>query len=48
VRARRVELDLNSNRQLAVLDGEPIRLSHATEITVNEAALPVLAKRSDA
>ena len=48
VRARRVELDLNSNRQLAVLDGEPIRLSHATDITVNEAALPVLAKRSDA
>jgi diacylglycerol kinase family enzyme len=48
VRARRVELDLNSNRQLAVLDGEPIRLSHATEIIVNEAALPVLAKRSDA
>jgi diacylglycerol kinase family enzyme len=48
VSAQRVELELRSNRALAVLDGEPIRLSHATEITVNEGALPVLAVRPDA
>lgn len=46
--ARRIELDLNSKRPLAVLDGEPMRLSRATEITVAESALPVLAARSDA
>jgi diacylglycerol kinase family enzyme len=48
VSARRVELDLHSKRPLGVLDGEPVRLSHATEITVNEGALPVLAVRPDA
>jgi hypothetical protein len=48
VSARRVELELHSKRPLAVLDGEPVRLSHATEITVIEAALPVLAVRPDA
>ena len=48
VSARRVELELHSKRPLAVLDGEPIRLSQATEVTVNEAALPVLAVRPDA
>jgi hypothetical protein len=48
VTAQRIELELHSKRALAVLDGEPIRLSHASEITVNEGALPVLAARSDA
>lgn len=48
VSARRVEIELRSNRPLAVLDGEPIRLSHVTEIAVNEGALPVLAARPDA
>jgi diacylglycerol kinase family enzyme len=48
VAARRIELDLRSNRPLAVLDGEPVRLSHPTEITVSEGALPVLAARPDA
>jgi diacylglycerol kinase family enzyme len=48
VSARRIELDLHSNRSLAVLDGEPIRLSHAKEITVMESALPTLAARPDA
>ena len=48
VAARRIELELRSKRPLAVLDGEPIRLSHAQEITVSEGALPVLAARPDA
>jgi diacylglycerol kinase family enzyme len=48
VSARRVELELHSKRPLAVLDGEPVRLSHATEVTVNEGALRVLAVRPDA
>jgi len=48
VSARRVEVELRSKRPLAVLDGEPVRLSHATEITVSEGALPVLAARPDA
>lgn len=48
VAARRIDVDLRSKRPLAVLDGEPTRLSHAAEITVNEAALPVLAARPDA
>lgn len=48
VSARRIELDLRSKRALAVLDGEPIRLSHASEIEVMEGALPVLATRPDA
>jgi diacylglycerol kinase family enzyme len=48
VSARRIELDLRSKRPLVVLDGEPIRLSHPAEITVQEAALPVLAARADA
>lgn len=48
VSARRIELDLHSKRPLGVLDGEPVRLSHATEISVNEGALPVLAVRPDA
>lgn len=48
VSARKIELELRSSRALAVLDGEPMRLSHATDVTVNEAALPVLAARPDA
>lgn len=48
VAARRIEVELRSKRPLAVLDGEPIRLSHASEITVNEGALPVLAARPEA
>jgi diacylglycerol kinase family enzyme len=48
VTAQRIEVELRSKRPLAVLDGEPIRLSHASEITVNEGALPVLAARPDA
>jgi hypothetical protein len=48
VSARHIELDLHSKRPLAVLDGEPLRLSNATEVTVEEAALPVLAARPDA
>lgn len=48
VSARRIEVELRSTRPLAVLDGEPIRLSHASEIVVNEGALPVLAVRPDA
>lgn len=48
VSARKVELELRSKRALAVLDGEPIRLSHATDVTVSEEALPVLAARPDA
>jgi diacylglycerol kinase family enzyme len=47
VSARRIELDLRSRRPLVVLDGEPIRLSHATEIDVMEGALPVLAARAE-
>jgi hypothetical protein len=47
VSARRIELDLRSRRPLAVLDGEPIRLSQATQIDVMERALPVLAMRPD-
>lgn len=47
VSARRVELDLQSNRPLAVLDGEPIRLSRAEHVDVMEGALPVLAARPD-
>jgi hypothetical protein len=43
--ARRVELEPASRRPLAVLDGEPMRLSNAHEITVLEKALPVLAAR---
>jgi diacylglycerol kinase family enzyme len=45
VSARRIELDLHSKRPLAVLDGEPVRLSHVSEIAVQEAALPTLAAR---
>jgi diacylglycerol kinase family enzyme len=48
VSARRFELDMHSMLRLSVLDGEPVLLSHATEITVNEGALPVLAARPDA
>jgi diacylglycerol kinase family enzyme len=48
VSARRIELDLRSRRPLAVLDGEPIRLSRVTDIDVMEGALPVLAARPDA
>lgn len=48
VSARKVELDLRSSRTLAVLDGEPIRLSQAKEISVLESALPTLAARHDA
>lgn len=48
VAAQKIELDLRSRRPLAVLDGEPMRLSHALEITVNPGALPVLAARPDA
>lgn len=48
VSARRIELELPSKRPLAVLDGDPIRLSRATEIEVMEAALPTLALRAEA
>ncbi len=48
ISAQRIEVDLRSKRPLVVLDGEPIRLSHASDITVNEGALPVLAARPDA
>jgi len=48
VSARRIELQLRSKRPLAVLDGEPIRLSHATDVTVMEGGLPALAARPDA
>lgn len=43
VRARSVELKLPGRRPLAVLDGEPMRLSHAGEVTLERNALPVLA-----
>jgi diacylglycerol kinase family enzyme len=42
---QRFELDIPSKRPLAVLDGEPMRLSRLTEITVAPRALPVLAPR---
>lgn len=40
---RRFEIDIPSKRPLGVLDGEPMRLSGLTEITVAPRALPVLA-----
>lgn len=43
VRARSVELKLPGRRPLAVLDGEPMRLSHVGEVTLERNALPVLA-----
>lgn len=42
-RASRVELQLPSNRPLVVLDGEPMRLSRVSEVTIRLDALPVLA-----
>lgn len=45
VSAQRIELELRSRRPLAVLDGEPMRLSNAQDITVLPQALPVLAAR---
>ncbi len=48
VASPRIELDARSKRPLAVLDGEPMRLSQASEIIVEEGALPVLAARPDA
>ena len=46
VTSRRIELETGTRRPLAVLDGEPIRLSQAREITVLDKVLPVLAAQS--
>lgn len=43
VRARQASLKLPSRRPLVVLDGEPMRISRVSDVTLDRGALPVLA-----